>query len=109
MNLLRECAIAVYEILISKLFWNKLKFGSDSIKHWFKTKHTRRFLELDRLSKMWYERKNQRDWSQTKSAIYGFKYSFGVVNSFDSDEITYFDFLVKKSNMFLRDIYKTEE
>lgn len=101
MNLLRECAIAVYEILISKLFWNKLKFGSDSIKHWFKTKHTRRFLELDRLSKMWYERKNQRDWSQTKSAIYGFKYSFGVVNGFGSNEITYFDFIV-----FLRDIYK---
>lgn len=101
MNLLRECAIAVYEILISKLFWNKLKFGSDSIKHWFKTKHTRRFLELDRLSKMWYERKNQRDWSQTKSAIYGFKYSFGVVNGFGSNEITYFDFIV-----FLRDIYE---
>ena len=101
MNQLRDCTIAVYEMFISEIIWTKIKLPSDSIKGWFKNKHTHRFLELDRFSKVWHERENQIDWSQTKSAIYGFKYSFGVVNCFGSNEITYFDFIV-----FLRDIYE---
>lgn len=69
MNQLRDCTIAVYEMFISEIIWTKIKLPSDSIKGWFKNKHTHRFLELDRFSKVWHERENQIDWSQTKSAI----------------------------------------
>ena len=45
-------------------------------------------------------RENPISWSQTKYVINNFKFSFGVVNGFDSAEMIYFDFIVKKNICF---------
>ena len=108
-NQLRDRVIAVHEMFISGMFSTELKFASDYIKCWFKNKYKRRFLELDRFSKVRSERENPIDGSQTKCKIYDFKLSLGAVNGFDSDEITYFGFIVKRKHMFFRHIYETEE
>lgn len=54
-------------------------------------------------------RESQIDQSQAKCETYGFKHSLRAVNVFDRDEITYFDFKVKRENMSLRNVYGTED
>ena len=74
-----------------------------------KRKYKRRFLELDTFSKMKYEKENPINWSTTKFKICNFKLSVGCAHGPESNEMTYFYFIVKKEHRFLRNIYNKEE
>ena len=55
-----------------------------------------------------YEKEIKVDWSQTKCVICDFKLFFGSSFGPDSDEMTYFDFIVKKEDLFLRNVYSAD-
>ena len=67
------------------------------------------FLELDTFSKIHYEKENQIDWSCTKRKICNFKLLLGSANGPDSNEMTYFDFIVRKEHMLLGRFLEKEE
>lgn len=49
------------------------------------------------------------DWSSTECKNCDFKLSLGSANGSNSNEMTYFDSIVRKEHMFLRYIFKKEK
>ena len=109
-NQLQDFTIQVFEkkekFAISEMFSCELKFTSYCLKKWFASKYKRRFLELDTFAKMHYEKENLIDWSKTKCNICDFKLLLRSAHGPDSEEMTYFDFIVCKEHMFTKNIFE---
>ena len=58
---------------------------------------------------MHYEKENPIDWSSTKCKNWDFKLLLGSANGSNSNEMTYFDSIVRKEHMFLRYIFEKEK
>lgn len=71
-----------------EMFSCELKFTSDIPKKWFSRKCKRRFLELDTLAKMRYEKGNPIDYLKAKSSTCDFKLLLGSANGPESEKMT---------------------
>ena len=72
--------------------------GRSAIHNLFTTKS--RFLELSTLVKEKHEKENPTDWSTTITfAVFNFSLSVGIENGPDSEEMTYYDFIIKKKKI----------
>ena len=85
------------------MFSCELKLNCDILKKWFSKQFTRRFLELNTFSKNIWEKQNPIEWWGCCIC------DFELVVGFDSEKMTYFDFIVKTEHALLRKIYEKEE
>ena len=108
LNQLKDAAINIFEkklsFALSEMFSVELQFRIHALLKWFYNINKWRFVEINTLTKQKYQKNHPIDWYQTKRVICDYKktvsYSFGPLN----EEITFYDFVVEKENLFLRNV-----
>ena len=108
----KDCAVSAFnkttKFAFSEIFSTELKVASDCIKNWFRQRFNIPFLELYAFKKQKYEKEKLIDWSLDKCVIYQFALLLGTVNGVESKELTYYDFIIRREHMLLRNIYNLE-
>ena len=91
------------------MFSCELKFILDIYEKWSDEKFTCRNMELDLFTKQRYRREYPLDWENGRCSICVFDLSLGRANGPESEEIMYLDFVVKKEDDFIRNIFEPED
>ena len=107
---LKDCTIKVSQrkkkYPINETCSTELKFASECLMKWFNRKYRIRFLEIDVLSKKRFENENEIDWGKTKCVICNFSLAVQNVCGHDSEEITYYNFIIRKEHFYDREVLK---
>ena len=91
---------------LSEMFSVELKFTIDGLLKSFSNICKSSFIELDILKNQKCEKTSSVNWSETKCIICSFKLSVGSSFGPNSEEMTIYDFVVKKEHLFLRNILR---
>ena len=96
---------------LSEMFSTELKFIIDVLVKWFNGVFKFRFNELDEVKKQKFSRENPIDCSNEKCVICDLKLSVSLNDGYEKTEKTtaWYDFLVQKEHLFLRNIYSYED
>ena len=88
-----------------EMFNYELKLVIDICKKWTSEKCLRKNNSLDMFSKINFKKKNPVDFYKTKYVICNFNIGVATTNELESEEMTYYDFVVQKEHCFLRNIF----
>lgn len=83
----------------------ELKFTIHALLKWFDNICKSRFVEIDKLTKQKYEKNHPIDWPQTKCIICDFKMPAGSFFGPLSEQMNFYDFVVKKERLLLGKIF----
>ena len=94
---------------LSELFSVELKFTIDTLTNWFKQLIISKFLELDNIKKEIFVKENPISPSKTNRFVCGFLLDIEGSCSNEDDKKTWYDFVVEKEHLFIRNVYSKQE
>ena len=93
------------------MFSAELKFTICLLVKWFNDVFKSRFNELDELKRQKFIRKSPINWSNQKCLICDLKLAVSLCKGYRKSEklATWYDFIVQKKHLFLRNIYSYDD